>query len=151
MQQQLVFIDNRLSKYSWAHVVISITEASQVSMQCCVRDQRAFSCGSQPCPLCTGTWLSETFDDIHHKEWNTLRGWKSLQSLIEESRYYTVGLFADAFLFGKVTNSTHPCSFFGGSVYTQAWFHHLFWLFLNIAHCFSTGIRQCRERGEWRG
>ncbi len=55
MARRTVFTDSGFWKYSWAHLVISITESCQWVMQCHLRAQRprASNKGLQHCPLRT--------------------------------------------------------------------------------------------------
>ncbi len=68
MARWIVFTDNVFWKYSWAHVVISITVAFLYVMQCRLRARRsrASSMVFRPWPLRTeiGSRFSESLDDI---------------------------------------------------------------------------------------
>ncbi len=55
MARRIVFTDSGFWKYSWAHLVMSMTESCRWVMQCCLRARRprATNKGLRPCPLCT--------------------------------------------------------------------------------------------------
>ncbi len=55
MARQIVFTDSGFWKYSWAHLVMSMTESCRWVMQCHLRARRprASNKGLQPCPLRT--------------------------------------------------------------------------------------------------
>ncbi len=50
-----LFTNSGFWKYSWAHLVMSMTESCRWVMQCCLRARRPWASnkGLQPCPLCT--------------------------------------------------------------------------------------------------
>ncbi len=51
----IVFTDSGFWKYSWAHLVMPMTESCRWGMQCCLRARRprVSNKGLRPCPLCT--------------------------------------------------------------------------------------------------
>ncbi len=53
MERWIVFTDSGFWKYSWAHLVLSMTESCQWVMQCYLRARRpqASNKGLRPCPL----------------------------------------------------------------------------------------------------
>ncbi len=55
MARQIVFTESGFWKYSWAHLVMSMTESCRWVMQCCLRAwrPRASNLGLRPCPLRT--------------------------------------------------------------------------------------------------
>ncbi len=55
MARRNVFTDSGFWKYSWAHLVMSMTESCRWVMQCRLRARRprASNKGLRPCPLCT--------------------------------------------------------------------------------------------------
>ncbi len=74
MALRILFTDSGFWKYSWAHLVMSMTESCRWVMQCClrVRRPRASNKGLRPCPLRTEispSSFSESFDDVINCEW----------------------------------------------------------------------------------
>ncbi len=72
MARWIVFTDSGFWKYSWAHLVMSMTESCRWVMQCRLRARRprASNKGLRPCPLCTEISPdSESFDDVMHCRW----------------------------------------------------------------------------------
>ncbi len=57
--RQIAFTDSGFWKYSWAHLVISMTESCRWVMQCRLR----------PCPLRTEIYPVSSFDDVMHYRW----------------------------------------------------------------------------------
>ncbi len=55
LARRIVFTDSGFWKYSWAHLVMSMTESCRWVMQCRLRARRprASNKGLRPCPLCT--------------------------------------------------------------------------------------------------
>ncbi len=79
MVLRIVFTNSVFWKYSWAYLVMSMTELCRWVMQCLLRAwrPRASNKGLQPCPLRRNfSSFSETFDDelMHYR-------WRDLQSL----------------------------------------------------------------------
>ncbi len=63
----IVFTDSGFWKYSWAHLVMSMTESCQWVMQCRLRARRSqhSNKGLWSCPFS----FSESFDDVMHCRW----------------------------------------------------------------------------------
>ncbi len=55
MARQIVFTNSFFWKYSWAHLVMSVTQSRRWVMKCCLRARRpqASNKGFRPCPLRT--------------------------------------------------------------------------------------------------
>ncbi len=69
MARRIVFTDSGFWKYSWAHLVMSMTESCRWVIQCRLRARRprASNKGLRPCPLRTDfSSFSESFDDVMH-------------------------------------------------------------------------------------
>ncbi len=72
MARWIVFTDSGFWKYSWAHLVMSMTESCRWVMQCRLRAQRprASNKGLRPCPWHRDfSSFSESFDDVMHCRW----------------------------------------------------------------------------------
>ncbi len=71
MAPRVVFTDSGFWKYSWAHLVMSMTESCRWVMQCRLRawSPRASNKGLQPCPLGTETSIlqTDTSDSIQNE------------------------------------------------------------------------------------
>ncbi len=81
MARRIMFTDSGYWKYSWAHLVMSMTESCRWVMECLLRAQRpqAFNKGLQPCPLRRDlSSFSESFDDVMHCRWWDLQSFCNL-------------------------------------------------------------------------
>ncbi len=67
MAQRIVFTESGFWKYSWAHLVMSMTESCRWVMQFHLRVRRpqVSNKGLRPCPL----RFSKSFDDVMHCRW----------------------------------------------------------------------------------
>ncbi len=73
MAWRIVFTDSGFWKYSWAHLVMQMTESSQWVMQCCLRAQKTMGIQQRSLALSLShrdvSSFFESFDDVMHCRW----------------------------------------------------------------------------------
>ncbi len=69
MARRIVFTDSGFWKYSWAHLVMSMTESCRWVMQCRLRAQKPRHSTNVFGLLWDFSRFSESFDDVMHCRW----------------------------------------------------------------------------------